>query len=251
MKLLLYYFESLHGLKINYHKSEVMVLGVLDEERATTANVLNCREEVLPMKYLGILVSKTNLYSADLIYIGVKVEKRLPAWQRRYLSSGGKSILIESSLSSLLVYTMGIYLLPEEVHHMIDFARAYFYWNSRLKKRCHMVNWEELAKPRDHGGLGFTDIRLMNVCLLSKWMVKLESRDEDLCCTLLRKKYLKDRCFISAVLEGCHNSGKAGQVFLLERDEIHSGGWEKDQVLAWGVAGDCPIRIKYGKIIQL
>jgi hypothetical protein len=79
MKLLLYYFESLHGLKINYHKSEVMVLGVLDEERATTANVLNCREEVLPMKYLGILVSKTNLYSADLIYIGVKVEKRLPA----------------------------------------------------------------------------------------------------------------------------------------------------------------------------
>jgi hypothetical protein len=72
-----------------------MVLGVSDEERAMIANVLNCKEGVLPMKYLGIPVSKTNLYTADLIYVGVKVEKRLPVWQELYLSSGGKSILID------------------------------------------------------------------------------------------------------------------------------------------------------------
>jgi hypothetical protein len=94
-KFLLYYFESLSGLKINYHKSEVMLMGVSDEEKARIAIVLNCKEGVLPMKYLGITISKTNLYTAGLIYVGVKVEKRLPTWQGRYLSSGGKSILIE------------------------------------------------------------------------------------------------------------------------------------------------------------
>jgi hypothetical protein len=93
---------------------------------------------------------------------------------RIVLISGGNPILIESSLSSLPVYAMGAYFLPEVVHHKIDYVRANFYWDSGLKKKHHMVKWEELAKPRDHGGLGFTDTRLMNVCLLSKWIVKLE-----------------------------------------------------------------------------
>jgi hypothetical protein len=69
------------------------------------------------MKYLVIPVRNIKLYSADLIYVGVKVEKGLPAWRLLHLSVGGKSILMESSLSSLPMYTMGMYLLPEEVHH--------------------------------------------------------------------------------------------------------------------------------------
>jgi hypothetical protein len=77
------------GLKINYHKSEVMVVGVPAEERARIARLLNCKEGTLPMKYLGIPASNMKLYSADLIYVGVKVEKRLPAWQGLHLSSGG------------------------------------------------------------------------------------------------------------------------------------------------------------------
>jgi hypothetical protein len=36
-----------------------------------------------------------------------------------------------------------------------------------------MVKWDELAKPKDHGGLGFTETRLMNMCLLLKWIFKL------------------------------------------------------------------------------
>jgi hypothetical protein len=41
------------------------------------------------------------------------------------LSSGGKSILIESSLSSLPNYIMGVYLLHEEVHHKMDSAMGF------------------------------------------------------------------------------------------------------------------------------
>jgi hypothetical protein len=95
----------------------------------------------VPFKYLGILVSSNKLFTADLMYVGLKVEKRLPAWQGLLLSSGGKSILIESSLNSLPNYTMGLYLLPEEVHHKMDTSRANFYWDSGLKKKYHMVRW--------------------------------------------------------------------------------------------------------------
>jgi hypothetical protein len=97
----------------------------------------------------------------------------LPARQGLHLPAGGESILVESSLSSLLMYTMGIYLLTDDVHHKIDSGRARFYWDSRMKK-YHMVKWDELAKPKDHGGLGFTETRLMNMCLLSRWIFKLE-----------------------------------------------------------------------------
>jgi hypothetical protein len=167
-------------------------------ESVDIANMLNCRVSSFPMKYLGILVSTSKLFVADLIYVWLKVEKRLPAWQGLCLSSGGKSILIESSLSSLPNYIMGVYLLPKEVHHKMDSARANFYWDSGNEKKYQMVKWEDLAKPKDHGGLGFTNTRLMNECLLSKWIFKLERGDEDLCSVLLRKKYLKGRGFFSS-----------------------------------------------------
>jgi hypothetical protein len=79
-KFLLYCFENMSGLRINYHKSEVMVLGVSGEESARIARLINCKEGALPMKYLGIPVSNMKLYSTDLMYVGVKVEKKLLAW---------------------------------------------------------------------------------------------------------------------------------------------------------------------------
>jgi hypothetical protein len=75
----MYCFENMSELKINDHKSDMMVMGVYAEESARIARLLNCKEGVLPMKYLGILVSKTKSYSTDLMYVGVKLEKRLPA----------------------------------------------------------------------------------------------------------------------------------------------------------------------------
>jgi hypothetical protein len=61
-----------------------------------------------------------------------------------------------------------------------------------------MVKWDELAKPKDHGGSGFTETRLMNMCLLSKWIFMLERGDRDMCCDLLRRKYLRGRDFFGS-----------------------------------------------------
>lgn len=53
-----------------------------------------------------------------------------------------------------------------------------------------MIKWEALNRPKEFGGLGFIDVRAMNVCLLVKWIDKLEKGDDGLRCSLLRKKYL-------------------------------------------------------------
>jgi hypothetical protein len=50
-KFLLYCFENMSGLKINYQKSEVFALGCSEEEVIRVAQMLNCNTGQLPLKY--------------------------------------------------------------------------------------------------------------------------------------------------------------------------------------------------------
>ena len=36
-----------------------------------------------------------------------------------------------------------------------------------IKNKYHLVNWNEVCQPKDQGGLGVIDLRVMNVCLLA------------------------------------------------------------------------------------
>ena len=51
--------------------------------------------------------------------------------------------------------------------------------------------------PKDFGGLGFTNTRVMNECILEKWIFKRERGDENVCLNLLRKKYHGNKGFFS------------------------------------------------------
>lgn len=79
------------------------------------------------MKYLGTPVSYCKITKAQLRYVGDKAEKRLGTWQCDYLSSGEKSTLIESCLSSIPMYTMGVYELYEGNYQHLDTIRSRFY----------------------------------------------------------------------------------------------------------------------------
>jgi hypothetical protein len=110
-KFLLYCFENMSRLKINYQKSEVIVVGGSEVDQTNVAAMFNCNAESLPMKYLGVMVSDRHISSSDLAYVHQKVEKKLPTWQSAVLTSGGKEILIQSYLSSIPNYAMGVYML--------------------------------------------------------------------------------------------------------------------------------------------
>jgi hypothetical protein len=74
-KFLLYCFENMSGLKINYQKSEVFVLGCSEEEAIRVAQMLNCNTGHLPLRYLGVLVHDRYMTAVDLNYVAAKVEK--------------------------------------------------------------------------------------------------------------------------------------------------------------------------------
>jgi hypothetical protein len=81
IKFLLYCFENMSGLKINYEKSEIFALGCSEEEGRRIAEMLNCNIGRFPMKYLGVMADNKHMTVSDLSYIYQKVEKRVPTWQ--------------------------------------------------------------------------------------------------------------------------------------------------------------------------
>jgi hypothetical protein len=104
MKFILYCFEWLSGLKINYHKSEALAFGMDEEESRRVANLLNCQLGELPMKYLGIPLNDSSLGMGAFSGMVDKVAKRIPPWKGKNSSSGGRLILSNSCLASLPMY---------------------------------------------------------------------------------------------------------------------------------------------------
>jgi hypothetical protein len=135
-KFLLYCFENMSGLKLNYQKSDVIVVGGSEEEQSNVAVLFNCNIGNLPMKYLGVMISDKHMSSSDVDYVHLKVEKKLPTWQSVGLTSGRKAVLIQSCLSSIPNYTMGIYMLQDEIHQKMDSARANLFlaWTQSQEK---------------------------------------------------------------------------------------------------------------------
>jgi len=191
MKLLLYMYELMSGLKINFNKSEVILIYGDDELCLTYAEIFNCQVGKFPIKYLGVPVSPSRLHVADWTQLVEKNEKKLASWKGSCLSIVGRTTLINSNLTSTFIYHMSMYLLPIIVTKNLDKQRRSFFWQGNgLKKKYHLVRWEVLCKSKKKGGLGIKGIRKLNVSLLCKWWWKLYT-EEGLWQDIVREKYIK------------------------------------------------------------
>jgi hypothetical protein len=243
------------GLNINYQKSEIFVLEATIEKQREVADLFNCNIGSFPMKYLGVMLDKYYMSSSDFDYVYQKVEKRVPTWQSCLLSYGGKMILTESCLSSVPNYVMGVFHLKGEAHHRLETTRSNFFWHGACqKKKYHMLRWEVLATPKPVGGLGFTDTRVMNQCLLSKWIFKLERGDNNPCCKMLRAKYLGEGGFYSSKSKGVSQfwAGLHDIKQFCARGLIYvvkNGKKARFWLDVW--LGMCPLYLTYSKIYMI
>lgn len=88
------------------------------------------------------------------------------------------------------MYTMGFYRLSNQIHGRIDTIRSKFFWRgANDKARYHMVKCEAVCRPKDFGGLRVLNTRLMNDCMLSKWMWRINGAKDELWFRLLKAKY--------------------------------------------------------------
>jgi hypothetical protein len=116
------------GLKINFDKSEVVVMGFDPEEQQWIADNLNCRLASFPVNYLGMPIRDTRILIKDLDPLVGRVKSKAEPWRGKFTSKGSKTVLINSCLASLPMYAMGLYLLPEGVHGDFDKELSRFFW---------------------------------------------------------------------------------------------------------------------------
>lgn len=110
------------------------------------------------------------------------------------MTLGGRNILINSSLTSIPIYYMSMYLIPKTNIARMDKIRKRFFWQGgSLKKKYHLVKWCKICKPKEKGGLGIKDLRKLNISLLAKWWWKLEN-ENGLWQDLVKQKYIKNKC---------------------------------------------------------
>jgi hypothetical protein len=122
LKLVLYLFEAMSGLKINFEKSEVLLVQPDDEKLLFYADLFNCQTGTWPIKYLGTLVCHRRTTVAEMQFVGERIRKGTEGWIGGALSIGGRVTKIDACLSNSAVYQMSLRLL-------------------------HKTNIEELEKP--------------------------------------------------------------------------------------------------------
>jgi len=106
MKLILTIFEQLSGLKINYHKSELLCFGKAKEVESDYMNIFGCQVAETPLTYLGIPLHYKRISNKDWKIIEDRFERKLSTWKGKLLSYGGRLTLINSVLSNLSVYML-------------------------------------------------------------------------------------------------------------------------------------------------
>jgi hypothetical protein len=167
LKLLLYIFEVMSGLKINFEKSEIML--VLDEPDKLQDNVdlFNYQKGKWPIKYLGTPVCARRLSVAELQFIEDKMKKNMGGWMGSTMSIGGRLIKIDACLSNIVVYQISMRLLHKtNIENISRPIRAFFWAGAADKKKYHFVKWRWICKPRSKGGLGVKDLHKVNISLM-------------------------------------------------------------------------------------
>jgi hypothetical protein len=104
-----------------------------------------------------------------------KVFNRIPGWKGRLLSYGSRSVLLRACLASILIYLMSLIRFPKWVIESINSHMANFFWDdAEDKHKYHLSNWHSLVQRKENGGLGISDLRDLNLCLLASWVLGLK-----------------------------------------------------------------------------
>lgn len=142
--------------------------------------------------YLGIPEDISGTKCRLFAFLKERLQSRVNGWTGRWLSKGGKKVLIKSILLALPTYVMSTLLLPLETCESLASAIVQLWWSSNLPKRgIHLVKWEKLCKSREEGRIGFRLIDEFNLALLGKQLLRLVQFPDSLLARVLRGEYFR------------------------------------------------------------
>lgn len=169
LKAVLHTFSESTGLRVNYHKSFMVLINVSDEKMELLTQTLNCQKGNISFTYLGLPLGLTKPKVEDFFPLVQRVERRLSSCAS-YLSYGGRLTMINSVLSLLPTFYICSLKLPVCVIEQIDKYQRNCLWR-RSESDNHgpaLVAWNKVCKPKNPGGLGVLNLKVQNEAFLTK-----------------------------------------------------------------------------------
>lgn len=179
------------GQRINYQKSSIYFgKRIPVAERNSIKNKLGIAQEGGGGKYLGLPESFGGVKVSILSYIKDSLAQRIDGWQNKFLSQGGKEVLLKAVALALPTYTMACFQLPKTLCEKITALMADLWWtNQKEKKGIHWKAWEHMSMPKRHGDIGFKDLEAFNLALFGKQLWRMITRKDTLLSRVFRARY--------------------------------------------------------------
>lgn len=113
LKMFLLTFQSISGLKVNMDKSELLISQSDNNTARQLVSVMRCKEGSFTFTYLGLPLSDKRLNKTVFLPLLRRLNSKLAGWAANFLSLAGRISLTNAVLSSLPVYYMSVFQLPQ------------------------------------------------------------------------------------------------------------------------------------------
>ena len=190
LKCILMWYEQLAGMKVNFHKSELVPMNQDLDDAQRFAQIFSCPVGSFHLKYLGVPLHFGNLSRDDIQPLVDKILKRIAGWRGKLLSLAARTMLIHTCLASIPVYLLSFIKFPKWAVKLLNTHMANCLWNDSVDNhKYHLANWEKVSMCKEFGGLGIPNLRDLNICLLGSWLKRYNSDKEKLWKELIDFKY--------------------------------------------------------------
>ena len=150
LKWLLSCFEHLSGMRINFHKCDLVSINVPEEEAQNFSQVLSCRLGAFPLKYLGVPLHHSRLRKEYLQPVVDKIIKKTLGWRGRLMSHAAKLELVRNVLASIPIYLLSVIKFPKWAIALINSQMAHCLWdNYEGHFKYHLASWGFLAQKKE------------------------------------------------------------------------------------------------------
>jgi hypothetical protein len=143
-------------------------------------------------KVILVLVKlcKTDSEPKKKLAINIDSFFRMNDWNGKVMSMAAKETLIKSVVQAIPGFLMGLFKLPLGFHEdYMKITRQFWWGHDSDHQKVHWAAWENLAKPKALGGVGFRDTALFNQALLARQAWRLLTTPDSLCAKFLRAIY--------------------------------------------------------------
>jgi exonuclease III len=128
IKAILRWFELMSGLKVNFGKSRIFGVGLEESFMLVASKFLNCKRGKIPFIYLGLPVGANHRKEVTWEPVIEVLKRRLHTWKNRFVSLGGRVILINSVLAAIPLFYLSFMKIPIKVWKKIVSIQRNFLW---------------------------------------------------------------------------------------------------------------------------